>query len=201
MLTKIRFTVSGKQVGFRAKAVALAVAGTLALGGCASSVGSPGEALQVGDVTYSENDLTAFVDDYSLLAGEMIPRSVAAQELVATTVFSQSAGEELVSMDETRALLEELVLPSVPEQVDVDDLSDVTLEYFQGLWTLEAVTEQAGEQAAFEAFQERLANTDVTLNPRYGEIVDGSYLPPGLLGDQLEPVEDFDENMIIEEAF
>lgn len=159
----------------------------LAVGLSACSA-NPGVALEVGDTTYTEADITTALDQYS----EMFGQDAGRQEFVWTlaryaTVIpvGDTHGVSVTEQDVTdqlQAAVDQQQIASVPDSLN-HALSDLLRAQLVVSGLQSAVPDT---QALNDELTQALSSTDVSMNPRYGAYsIDGT---PGsvLLGDVVD---------------
>ena len=164
----------------RTIAVAATVALGLSLSACSTGTGSPGVAAYVGDTEVSEIAVTSTIKDWQLLTGEEISRADMVLALSQAHIVVP-VGEEadLVDPEDVDQVIAELSEASGSDVTHVSQPTRELISYFVVMQNLQMI----GGESAYAGVLEAIADTNVQLNPRYGTIEDGSFVPAGPLAD------------------
>ena len=166
-------------------AAAAAVALGLGLSACSTGTGSPGAAAYVGDSEVSEIAVTSAIKDWQLLTGEETPRADMVLALAQASVvlpIGEKAG--LVSAAEVDEVITELFAATSGadgvKTVEVAQPARDLVGYFIAMQNLQM---GAASEEVYAEMLLAMEDAEVRVNPRYGAIEDGAFVPAGPLGD------------------
>lgn len=178
---------SSRSVNTSAKPRGLARRGTLAaaaialgvsLSGCQGA--NPGAAAYVNGGEITEMQVTQGVKDWESLTGQAVGRADIALALTQGRAYSDAAAELGISYDaaEMDTRIDQL-LQSVQLPLTTADLGDAGRQLLGLTVVMTDVQQQGLEQDLLLA----VAQAEIEVNPRYGSLVDGQFVPPGPVGD------------------
>lgn len=160
--------------------VAAAAAGTLA--GC---TGSPGTALIVDGVSYSEGDIASVISEWTELTnnepGQLEVITTLAQ---ASVLISFAEGQMEIDLSD-EAMAEQLTYfnESYGNELTLGDLSDSTVQVLRAVYANSALASATITEDDYQVYEQLLADTDVEVNPRYGSYAEGAVQAVSTLGD------------------
>lgn len=172
---------------FRSKKTlaSIVIASALACGvaGCGTS-GDPGTAFIVNDQSFSERDLSQTIDQWAQLSGTLIPRNEMVQYLVQTDLRLQAADDLGVAFsgEEAQETLEGILADSGSD-LQASEVIFPVREMFRDLLLINAVQSGAISKEEMGALDQFIADSQVTLNPRYGTWNNGIVQAPSDLAD------------------
>ena len=152
------------------------------LGACSAQ---PGVALQVGDTTYSEADVTQAVDQYDQMFGQDPGRSDFVAALAnAHHILEMGTDHGIVVDDATvdtqiEAAKEQQTITDVPDHINhaLMDLLRMQLTVSE-LQAKVSDTQQLSDELA-----QKQAQADLHVNPRYGTLDENNQIVPMTFGD------------------
>ncbi len=137
------------------------------LGACSAQ---PGVALEVGDTTFSEGDITQASEQYSAMTGNTIERYQFVWSLSTIPTFLDAAQSMGVTVDDAtldtnlQSLVDSQSLKDVP-----DDMSPALREILRYEFVYSTLQTSGVDPTAFNAaFDQARAGVEVSVNPRYG---------------------------------
>lgn len=165
--------------------VALASAAGLGLSGCGAS-GSPGTAFIVNGESFSERDLTDTVEQWTVIAGAEVPRDEMVNYLVQTNLRLQAAESVgiVVSDEEVQQTLDGM-LAEADTTLTASEIVRPIRDLFRDLLFVNTVRDGEVSDAQIEELDAFIADSTVTVNPRYGTYADGAVEAPGDLGSAI----------------
>lgn len=163
-----------RRAGLAVAAIALGAS----LAGCQG--GNPGAAAFVNGGEITEMQVTQAVKDWESLTGQAVGRADMALALTQGRAYRDAAAELGISYDPTEmdARIDEL-LQSVQLPLTTADLSDAGRQVL-GLTVIMADVQEQGLEQDLLVLAEQ---AEIKVNPRYGSLVDGQFVPPGPVGD------------------
>lgn len=145
----------------------LATAGLL-LAGCAAQ---PGTAGSIDGERITQNELEDATSEYVALTGQETEPVVVLNTLLAAEVLPGIAAEHgyALSDGEIEALYAEQAA-ALGAEAPADGYSDAFIDLGRYLFVYSEVAASADAQAVFDEFTAAMADADIAVNPRYGEV-------------------------------
>lgn len=162
---------------------ALTAAGlALGLGACSAQ---PGVAAKVGDTTISEAEVTAAIEQYDSAFGQSVDRSKMISGLIQSSFLEKMAQNNDITITDSQV---DDALKSLKSQGSITEipapLSQGLYDLFRGelASTQLSNTGRANDDLSAE-YTKLIADTPVTLNPRYGTFSASAGITSALVGD------------------
>lgn len=147
------------------------------LGGSACSA-HPGTAVAVDGTRYTVDQVNSAVGELSKLEGQPVAPAVVAYVLAMDDSVSELASEN--GIDLTDSDIRDLAA-SQAKQAGVH-LSDLSIRVLRISQQHNALAQKIGQDEAQKELQKKQASRHIDLNPRYGTISKGQFVPPTLTG-------------------
>lgn len=166
--------------------VAVAAAGTLA--GC---TGSPGAALIVDGVSYSESDVASVISEWTELMnnepGQMDVIATLAQAPAVISFAEEQMGIDL--SDEVMAEQLTYLNDSSGNELTLSDLSDPTVQVLRAVYADSVLSSITVTEDEYQVYTQLVADAEVEINPRYGSYDQGTVYAVSRLGDVMPDVD------------
>ena len=139
------------------------------LGACSAQ---PGVALQVGDTTYTEADVTQSIDQFDTMFGQEPGRSEFVSALASAHHIQEMGADHGIVVDDAtvesqiKAAEEQQSITTVP-----DDLNHALVDLLRMQITVSDLQSAVSDTSQLtQELAEKQASADVRLNPRYGTL-------------------------------
>jgi len=152
------------------------------LGACSAQ---PGVALQVGDTTYTEADVTQSIDQFDAMFGQEPGRSEFVSALASAHHIQEMGADHGIVVDDAtvesqiKAAEEQQSITTVP-----DDLNHALVDLLRMQITVSDLQSAVSDTSQLtQELAEKQASADVRLNPRYGTLDQDNQIVSSTFGD------------------